>query len=158
MTELNKHGIWLRSSGDCGEVSGRGEVHLRAVSAEHLAGGDRRAGKGPSGEDTGRESRLELPEATSDDSTIAKFIAKRGDGLPHVGMKVLDLPAAGERSKADGAGLVSEQFKTGAGRHSYAFVHPSSPGGVPLELVPGSTPKARKASCRLPRIRLTTTS
>jgi methylmalonyl-CoA epimerase len=83
------------------------------------------------------ESRLELLEATSDDSTIAKFIAKRGEGLHHVCMKVPDLRAAVDRLKADGVRLVSDQIKTGAGGHQYVFVHPSSAGGVLLELVQG---------------------
>src|ERR1700690_353365 len=43
------------------------------------------------------ESRIELLEATSENSTIAKFIAKRGEGLDHVGLKVPDLAAGGER-------------------------------------------------------------
>ena len=81
------------------------------------------------------ESRLELLEATSEDSTIAKFIAKRGEGLHHVCLRVPDLPAAVERLKKDGARLVSDQIKTGAGGHQYVFVHPASTGGVLLELV-----------------------
>jgi methylmalonyl-CoA epimerase len=81
------------------------------------------------------ESRLELLEATSQDSTIAKFIAKRGEGLHHVCLKVPDLPAAVERLKKDGVRLVSDQIKTGAGGHKYVFVHPTSAGGVLLELV-----------------------
>ena len=83
------------------------------------------------------ESRLELVEATSEDSTIAKFIAKRGEGLHHVCMRVPDLPAAVARLKKDGVRLVSEEIKTGAGGHQYVFVHPSSAGGVLLELVQG---------------------
>jgi len=84
------------------------------------------------------ESRLELLEATSDDSTIAKFIAKRGEGLHHVCLKVPDLPAAVARLKKDGVRLVSEEIKTGAGGHQYVFVHPASAGGVLLELVQDS--------------------
>ena len=83
------------------------------------------------------ESRLELLEATSENSTIAKFIAKRGEGLHHVCLKVPDLAAAVARLKADGVRLVSEEIKTGAGGHRYVFVHPSSTGGVLLELVQG---------------------
>lgn len=81
------------------------------------------------------ESRLELLEPTSENSTIAKFIAKRGEGLHHVSLRVPDLPAAVERLKKDGVRLVSEEIKTGAGGHKYVFVHPSSAGGVLLELV-----------------------
>ncbi len=83
------------------------------------------------------ESRLELLEATSENSTIAKFIAKRGEGLHHVCLKVPDLHAAVERLKKDGVRLVSEEIKTGAGGHKYVFVHPTSTGGVLLELVQG---------------------
>jgi methylmalonyl-CoA epimerase len=81
------------------------------------------------------ESRLELLEATSPDSTIAKFIAKRGEGLHHVCLKVPDLAAAVARLKGDGVRLVSEEIKVGAGGHRYVFVHPASTGGVLLELV-----------------------
>jgi methylmalonyl-CoA epimerase len=81
------------------------------------------------------ESRLELLEATSVSSTIAKFIAKRGEGLHHVCLRVPDLKVAVARLKKDGVRLVSEEIKTGAGGHKYVFVHPSSAGGVLLELV-----------------------
>jgi methylmalonyl-CoA epimerase len=84
------------------------------------------------------DTRLELLEPTSEDSTIAKFIAKRGEGLHHVCLRVPDLPAAVQKLKADGVRLVSEEIKVGAGGHRYVFVHPSSTGGVLLELVDSS--------------------
>jgi methylmalonyl-CoA epimerase len=83
------------------------------------------------------EARLELLEPTSDNSVIAKFIAKRGEGLHHVSLRVPDLTAAVARLKKDGVRLVSEDIKIGAGGHRYVFVHPSSAGGVLLELVEG---------------------
>ncbi len=83
------------------------------------------------------ESRLELLEATSQDSTIAKFIARRGEGLHHICLRMPDLAAAVERLKQDGVRLVSDEIKVGAGGHRYVFVHPSSTGGVLLELVEG---------------------
>jgi methylmalonyl-CoA epimerase len=79
------------------------------------------------------ESRLELLEPTSDDSTIAKFLAKRGEGLHHVCLKVPDLAAAVAKLKQEGVRLVSNEIKTGAGGHRYVFVHPSSAGGVLVE-------------------------
>ena len=85
------------------------------------------------------ESRLELLEATSEDSTIAKFIAKRGEGLHHVCMRVPDLPQAVKNLKQSGVRLVSDEIKVGAGGHRYIFVHPSSTGGVLLELVEGTS-------------------
>ena len=84
------------------------------------------------------ESRLELLEPTSDNSPIAKFIAKRGEGLHHVSLRVPDLAAAVERLKKDGVRLVSNDIKVGAGGHRYIFIHPSSAGGVLLELVEAS--------------------
>ena len=81
------------------------------------------------------ESRLELLEPTSDDSAIARFIAKRGEGLHHVSLRVPDLDAAVKKLKKDGVRLVSDEIKIGAGGHRYVFVHPSSAGGVLLELV-----------------------
>lgn len=81
------------------------------------------------------ETRLELLEPTSENSVIAKFIAKRGEGLHHVSLRVPDLVAAVERLKRDGVRLVSDEIKIGAGGHRYVFVHPSSVGGVLLELV-----------------------
>jgi methylmalonyl-CoA/ethylmalonyl-CoA epimerase len=81
------------------------------------------------------ESRIELLEPTSDDSPIAKFIAKRGEGLHHVALNVEDLSGTVERLKANGTRLISDEIKIGAGGHLYVFVHPSSAGGVLLELV-----------------------
>jgi methylmalonyl-CoA/ethylmalonyl-CoA epimerase len=81
------------------------------------------------------ESRIELLEPTSSDSAIAKFLAKRGEGLHHVALHVDDLSATVERLKASGTRLISDEIKVGAGGHLYVFVHPSSAGGVLLELV-----------------------
>jgi methylmalonyl-CoA epimerase len=81
------------------------------------------------------ESRLELLEATSEDSPIARFIARRGEGLHHVALRVPDLAAAVARLKAAGARLVNDEIQIGAGGHRYVFVHPASAQGVLLELV-----------------------
>jgi methylmalonyl-CoA epimerase len=81
------------------------------------------------------DSRIELLEPTGPDSTIAKFLEKRGEGLHHVALHVPDLSHAVEGLKASGARLISDEIKVGAGGHLYIFVHPSSTGGVLLELV-----------------------
>lgn len=81
------------------------------------------------------DTRLELLEATSEDSAIAKFIAKRGEGLHHVCLRVPNLSAAVAKLKAEGVRLISNEIKTGAGGHRYIFIHPQSAGGVLLELV-----------------------
>ena len=106
------------------------KLGLTATSEEMVEGEQVRVAMLPVG-----ESRLELMEATSETSTIAKFIAKRGEGLHHVCLRVPDLPTVVERLKTDGVRLVSNEIKTGAGGHRYVFVHPSSAGGVLLELV-----------------------
>jgi methylmalonyl-CoA epimerase len=81
------------------------------------------------------ESRIELLEPLSADSPIGKFLAKRGEGLHHVALHVDDLSGTVERLKASGTRLISDEIKVGAGGHLYVFVHPSSAGGVLLELV-----------------------
>jgi methylmalonyl-CoA epimerase len=81
------------------------------------------------------ESRTELLEPASENSVIAKFIAKRGEGSHHVSLRVPDLEAAVQCLKKDGVRLVSGEIKMGADGHRYVFVHPSSAGGVLLELV-----------------------
>jgi methylmalonyl-CoA epimerase len=83
------------------------------------------------------ESRIELLEPTGPDSVIAKFLEKRGEGLHHVALHVPDLKAVVATLKATGVRLISDEIKTGAGGHQYVFVHPSSTGGVLLELVQG---------------------
>jgi methylmalonyl-CoA epimerase len=80
-------------------------------------------------------SRIELLEPTSATSTIAKFLSKRGEGLHHVSLRVPDLARIVEELKRDGVRLVTDEIKVGAGGHRYVFVHPSSAGGVLLELV-----------------------
>ena len=80
------------------------------------------------------ESRIELLEPLSDDSPIAKFLAKRGEGLHHVSLRVDNLQSTVENLKKSGVRLINEQIQAGAGGHLYVFVHPSSAGGVLLEL------------------------
>ncbi len=78
--------------------------------------------------------RIELLEGTDEESVIAKFVEKRGPGLHHVALRVDDLAEATERLKMQGAKLLNEP-RRGAGGHIYVFVHPSSAGGVLLELI-----------------------
>ncbi len=79
-------------------------------------------------------ARIELLEASDQNSTVAKFIEKRGPGLHHIALRVDDLPSTIDRLKREGARLLNEP-RRGAGGHSYVFVHPSSTGGVLLELI-----------------------
>src|ERR1700730_12799110 len=81
------------------------------------------------------ESRIELLEATSEDSPIARFLEKRGPGIHHVAVRVDDIRAALASLKAKGTRLIDEEPRTGAAGCLVAFVHPSSAEGVLLELV-----------------------
>jgi LAO/AO transport system kinase len=83
-------------------------------------------------------ARIELLEPTAPDSPIAKFLEKRGSGLHHIALRVPDLAAAISRLQAGGARLLN-QPRTGAGGHTYVFVHPASTGGVLLELIQESS-------------------
>jgi len=79
-------------------------------------------------------SRIELLEGTDPESVIAKFVEKRGEGLHHVALKVANLAAMVARLRAAGARVLNDP-RRGAGGHLYVFVHPSSTGGVLLELI-----------------------
>ena len=81
------------------------------------------------------ESRIELLEATAADSPIARFLEKRGPGIHHIAVRVDDIHVALADLKQNGARLIDEQPRPGAGGCLVAFVHPSSTGGVLLELV-----------------------
>ena len=81
------------------------------------------------------ESRIELLEATQEDSTIGRFLAKRGEGLHHVAVHVEEVDAMFVRLREQGVRLVSDTVRVGAGGHRYFFVHPASTGGVLLEIV-----------------------
>ena len=78
--------------------------------------------------------RIELLEPTSEESPVGRFLRKRGEGLHHIALQVNDIDATLATLKAQGARLVSDQVQKGAGGHLYFFVHPSSAGGVLLEI------------------------
>src|SRR4029077_757566 len=90
-------------------------------------------------------SSLELLEATSADSAIAKYIEKRGPGLHHITLRVDDIAAALAQLKSRGVRLVDEQPRAGAEGAQGAFIHPSSAHGVLVELKQ-SSPEPRAAS------------
>ncbi|HUQ32310.1 MAG TPA: methylmalonyl-CoA epimerase [Pyrinomonadaceae bacterium] len=81
------------------------------------------------------EPRIELLEPTGSDSPVAKFLEKRGAGIHHIAVRVDDIRATLEGLKATGARLIDETPRVGAGGCLVAFVHPSTAGGVLLELV-----------------------
>ena len=84
------------------------------------------------------ESRFELLEPMSADSPISKFLQKRGGGIHHIAVAVEDIHRALNDLKGKGVKLIDEAPRTGAGGCLVAFIHPSSTGGVLLELVQDS--------------------
>jgi methylmalonyl-CoA epimerase len=80
------------------------------------------------------ESRVELLEPLSPETTVGRFLSKRGAGLHHVALHVENIEAAWAELLAHGATIVSPAIQTGAGGHLYFFVHPKSTGGVLLEI------------------------
>ena len=81
------------------------------------------------------DTRIELLEATSEDSPIAKFLEKRGGGIHHIAVEVENIEAALAKLKAQGARLIDEKPRIGAEGCLIAFVHPSAANGVLLELI-----------------------
>ena len=80
------------------------------------------------------ESKIELLQATTPDSPIAKFIEKRGEGVHHIAFDVDDIEAEIERLKSVGFALIHHTPKPGADGKMIAFLHPKSSGGVLVEL------------------------
>ena len=80
------------------------------------------------------ESRIELLEATARETPVGKFLAKRGPGIHHLCVEVDDINAKLDELRAHGARLIDDRPRIGAGGSLVAFVHPSSTGGVLIEL------------------------
>lgn len=83
---------------------------------------------------TAGDALVELLEPEKAESPIGKFIAKRGPGIHHVCFVVDDLDGALDRCRAAGIRLIDEKPRTGAEGKQIAFLHPSSTGGVLIEL------------------------
>lgn len=80
------------------------------------------------------ENKIELLEATRPDSPIAKFLAKKGEGIHHIAFDVEDIVSEMARLKAEGFVLLNEAPKKGADQKLVCFVHPKDTNGVLIEL------------------------
>lgn len=78
---------------------------------------------------------IQLLQATRDDSPVARFVARHGPGLHHIGFRVASVAGALEHLRREGIELVDEVPRPGGGGHTVAFVHPRGTGGVLVELV-----------------------
>ena len=117
------------------EVEAPEEVASQRVRAHFLPVGD------PSADGSASGVQLELLEATTPDSPIAKFVEKRGPGLHHITLRVGDIQAVLAQLAARGAKLIDERPRPGAEGALVAFVHPSSAHGVLVELKQAAAPR-----------------
>jgi methylmalonyl-CoA/ethylmalonyl-CoA epimerase len=81
---------------------------------------------------TGSEVELVMP--TSDDSGIAKYLAKRGPGMHHICLEVDDIVSMLAQLRTKGIRLINEEPRTSTDGKKYAFIHPESTSGVLVEL------------------------
>ncbi len=79
-------------------------------------------------------AEIELVQPTSDDSGLAKYLAKRGPGMHHVCLEVDDIEGMMAQLKAKGIRLINEEPRAAADGKRYAFIHPESTSGVLVEL------------------------
>ncbi|NMH88988.1 methylmalonyl-CoA epimerase [Flavivirga algicola] len=80
------------------------------------------------------ENKIELLEATNEDSPIAKFINKKGEGIHHIAFDVTDIEAEIKRLKNEGFKVLNDIPKKGADNKLVVFLHPKSSNGVLIEL------------------------
>lgn len=80
------------------------------------------------------ETKIELLEASAENSAIAKFIEKKGEGIHHIAYEVDNIDAEMSRLKAEGFELIHQQPKDGADNKRICFLHPKSTNGVLVEL------------------------
>ena len=78
---------------------------------------------------------LQLLQATRDDSPIARYLARNGPGLHHLGFGVRSVADALDHLREEEVALIDQQPRPGGGGHTVAFVHPKGTGGVLVELV-----------------------
>lgn len=80
------------------------------------------------------ETKLELLEPTTEESTIAQFIEKRGEGMHHIALGVNSIEERILEMKENGIRMIDEEPRIGAGGAHIAFMHPKSASGVLVEL------------------------
>jgi len=80
------------------------------------------------------DSEIELVQPTSDDSGVAKYLAKRGPGMHHICLEVDDIAAMLRQLKGKDIQLIHEEAVIGSNGKQYAFIHPKAASGVLVEL------------------------
>lgn len=128
INKIEHIGIAVKNLADASKIYesllGIGSYKLEEVSSEQVVTEFFKVG----------DSKIELLSATHTESSIAKFIDKRGEGIHHVAFEVDDIYQEMERLKGEGFILLSEEPKIGADNKLICFVHPKSSSGVLIEL------------------------
>lgn len=128
MRKIEHIGIAVRSLASASSVYekllGKSCYKTEAVESEHVITGFYQVG----------ENKIELLEATSPDSAIARFIEKKGEGIHHIAFDVEDIEAEMARLKSEGFTILNEVPKKGADNKLVCFVHPKDAHGVLIEL------------------------
>lgn len=126
--KIDHIGIAVRSlEAACAFYSNELEMELKAIEVVAEQGvrvAQFRAGEG----------RLELLEPVGEESPVARFLARRGEGIHHICLEVGDISAEIERLRAAGVRLIDEVPRRGAHGCLIAFIHPSATGGVLIEI------------------------
>ncbi|MCD6066230.1 MAG: methylmalonyl-CoA epimerase [Bacteroidetes bacterium] len=113
-----------RSNSLFAKLVGKPHYKVEKVESEHVATSFFMLG----------ETKIELLEATSPDSAIAKFIEKKGEGIHHIAYDVDDIHAEMERLRNEGFELIHQEPKKGADNKLICFLHPKSTNGILIEL------------------------
>ena len=87
------------------------------------------------------DNKIELLEATNENSAIAKFVKKKGEGIHHIAFEVYDIKKEIKRLKKEGFVVLNEKPKKGADNKLVVFLHPKSTNGVLIELCQERTNK-----------------
>lgn len=128
ITKIEHIGIAVKSVSEAAKVYeallGTGVYKTEAVESEGVNTAFLRVG----------ESKIELLEATTEASPIARFLEKKGEGIHHIAFDVPDIHAEMHRLREEGFILLNEQPKRGADNKLVCFVHPKSANGVLVEL------------------------
>lgn len=126
MTKLDHIGIAVKSleAAKIYEALGLAVGHVEVVESQKVKTAFLSVG----------DANLELLEPTGPDSTIAKFIEKRGEGIHHICLRVENIESHLERLKAAGFRLINEHPVPGAHGCKVAFLHPAAGNGVLIEL------------------------
>lgn len=128
MKKLEHIGIAVKSLGDSSELFeklfGKPQYKVEKVESEGVSTAFFQVG----------ETKIELLEATKEDSAIAKYVEKKGEGIHHLAFEVEDIYKEMDRMRSEGFIVLNDKPKKGADNKLVCFLHPKSANGVLVEL------------------------